>query len=196
MTTFRKAPTYEDRRGCCSQRLPAGSAQAAIRDFEVTFAPADERVWHMRRITAAHLRHWDLTALSDTAILAVSELVTNAVRHCRGEAIAVRVVILAEELRIEVTDGNPAPARRRKVGLDAESGRGLLLVATLAKEWGVSPDGTMTWCSLAIPSPDARCAETQLATSADSGGCRATDLDELPVSALAVDQTFLPIGTP
>jgi serine/threonine-protein kinase RsbW len=60
------------------------SEQAAVRGFEVDFLPADFRVGQMRRITAAHLHHWNLTVLTDNATLAVSELVTNAVRHGDG----------------------------------------------------------------------------------------------------------------
>jgi anti-sigma regulatory factor (Ser/Thr protein kinase) len=33
---------------------------------------------------------------------------------------------------------------------DSESGRGLFLVASIADEWGVSPDGTTTWCTLTL----------------------------------------------
>lgn len=132
---------------------PAGSAsdRAATRCFEIVFLPADRRVGQMRRITSAYLHLWDLTALRDTATLAVSELVTNAVRHGHGKPVGLRVTSSADELRIEVTDGNPTPARLREAGEGAENGRGLLLIAAFAKEWGVSPDGRMTWCSLAIP---------------------------------------------
>ncbi|NNN34641.1 ATP-binding protein [Streptomyces sp. S3(2020)] len=119
--------------------------------FEVDFLPTDFRVGQMRRITSAHLRLWGLTVVCEAATLVVSELVTNAVRHGRGNPVGFRVISSDGELRIEVTDGNPAPARLRNAGEAAENGRGLLLIAALAKEWGVSPDGRMTWCSLAIP---------------------------------------------
>ncbi|MFF4362806.1 ATP-binding protein [Streptomyces sp. NPDC001604] len=115
------------------------------------FLPADFRVGHMRRIVSAHLHLWDLTGLCDSATLAVSELVTNAVRHGQGKPVGFRVTNTDNELRIEVTDGNSTPARLREAGESAESGRGLLLVGALAKEWGVSPDGMTTWCSFAIP---------------------------------------------
>ncbi|MGW6911753.1 ATP-binding protein [Streptomyces sp. NPDC054940] len=132
-------------------RVGSASGQVATRFFEVVFLPADCRAGQMRRITSAHLRLWDLLGLRHTATLAVSELVTNAVRHGQGNPVGLRVTSSDEELRIEVTDGNPSPARLREVGEAAENGRGLLLVSALSKEWGVSPDGTMTWCSLAIP---------------------------------------------
>ena len=131
--------------------VDSASDQTFPRGFEVHFLPAESRVRQMRRVTSAHLRLWDLTALRDTAILVVSELVTNAVRHGQGKPVGLRVTNSAHELRVEVTDGSPTPARLREAGEVAESGRGLLLVSAVSKEWGVSPDGTMTWCSLAIP---------------------------------------------
>ncbi|WP_406129763.1 ATP-binding protein [Streptomyces sp. NBC_00989] len=105
----------------------------------------------MRHITRDRLGQWNLTTLTDDAMLAVSELVTNAVKHGKGRPVELRVRLLDHELRIEVTDGTPTPARLRSAGPADENGRGLLLVAAVAKEWGVSTDGTMTWCSLTIP---------------------------------------------
>ncbi|KPI06239.1 hypothetical protein OK074_4217 [Actinobacteria bacterium OK074] len=119
--------------------------------FEVAFLPERFRVRTMRRITAAYVRHCGLSVLLDDALLVVSELVGNAVEHGGGHPVGLRVAALVDELRIEVADGNPVPARRRVAGEADEDGRGLLLVDAVAREWGVSPDGTMTWCSLAIP---------------------------------------------
>ncbi|MFF8537229.1 ATP-binding protein [Streptomyces sp. NPDC015532] len=192
--TFREAPTFEDSRQGCDQRTPAGSERVAIRSFEVALAPADARVWLMRRITLAHLRLWDLMALDDTATLAVSALVTNAVRHCHGNTIRLRVVSLGEELRIEVRDGNPTPARQQDVDADAESGRGLLLVAALAKVWGLSRDGTMTWCSLPLPAEE-RANEALTPTPVPRRG-RSDRGDQRSVSAPTADPPPLAGGTP
>lgn len=133
--------------------VPATSPadQAVVRGFDVDFLPAAVRVGHMRRITAAHLRQWGLAVLTDTATPAVSELVTNAVQHGQGNSIALRVRRSAHELRIEVTDGTPALARLRSASEADENGRRLFLVAALAEDWGVSLDGTMTWCTFAVP---------------------------------------------
>ncbi|MCX5327835.1 ATP-binding protein [Streptomyces sp. NBC_00140] len=125
--------------------------QVVENGFEVDFLPAEHCIGQMRRIARATLRHWDLTTLTDDATLAISELVTNAIKHAKGKPVGLRVRHSAYELRIEVRDGTRSPARLRSASVADESGRGLLIVAALAKEWGVSPDGTMTWCSLAIP---------------------------------------------
>lgn len=135
----------------CSSLATSSSDQAVENGFEVAFLPAEHCIGQMRRITRDKLRHWDLTVLTDDATLAVSELVTNAIKHADGKPVGLRVRHSSFELHIEVTDGTPTPARLRSASVADESGRGLLLVAALAKEWGVSPDGTMTWCSLEIP---------------------------------------------
>ncbi|MFE7243038.1 ATP-binding protein [Streptomyces sp. NPDC057580] len=42
------------------------------------------------------------------------------------------------------------PCEPRCAGPNDENGHGLLLVEPLAETWGVSPDGTTTWCSLSL----------------------------------------------
>ncbi|MFE2944698.1 ATP-binding protein [Streptomyces sp. NPDC059255] len=117
--------------------------------FEVVFAPDRARVAHMRRIVMANLRWWNVTEpLAEEVVLAVSELVTNAVRHGAG-AVGLRVKC-AEDLRVEVADGSPVPATLHCAGEADESGRGLFIVAVLAQDWGVSSDGTTTWCEFSL----------------------------------------------
>ncbi|MFJ5307463.1 ATP-binding protein [Streptomyces sp. NPDC088350] len=142
--------------GAMTSRTPVAAAietwdQAGEGGFKVDFHPAERRIGQVRRITRDQLRSWDLVMLTDDATLVVSELVTNAVKHGEGQPVRLKVLHSAYELRIEVTDGTSTPARLRSAGMADENGRGLLLVAAVAKEWGVSTDGTMTWCSLAIP---------------------------------------------
>ncbi|MDQ4088962.1 MAG: PAS domain-containing SpoIIE family protein phosphatase/ATP-binding protein [Actinomycetota bacterium] len=85
----------------------------------------------------------------DTAVLLVSELVTNAVRHARGPC-ALVVNVKDDEVELAVEDGDPqVPVTRDGGGLE-ESGRGLLLVGALADRWGVRaiPGGKAIWFSL------------------------------------------------
>ncbi|MEU6066078.1 MULTISPECIES: SpoIIE family protein phosphatase [Streptomyces] len=80
--------------------------------------------------------------LADDAMVAVSELVTNAVVHAGTE---VELTCRLEDtgaLVIEVCDHHPSRAPREHGGDSPyetpEYGRGLRLVATLAESWGVS----------------------------------------------------------
>lgn len=121
------------------------------RAFEVSFEPDPACVGRIRRITAAFLALWNVRGrLAEDIVLVVSELVTNALVHGKG-SVRLRVHHLRNELRIEVTDGSSAPAKRRPVNDDDASGRGLFLVSVLTRTWGTSDDGRTTWCLVRAP---------------------------------------------
>ncbi|MEU6535072.1 ATP-binding protein [Streptomyces sp. NPDC047000] len=94
--------------------------------------------------------------MTDTAELLLSELMTNAYRHAKvpaGREIRARCEFTEDRLRITVTDASatlPAPGTP---SADDESGRGLILVATPADDWGAEPRacgiGKTVWCELA-----------------------------------------------
>ncbi|NDZ76997.1 ATP-binding protein [Streptomyces sp. SID10853] len=131
--------------------LTARASAPAARSFSVAFVPEHSSVARMRRVTRACMRHWRVDeCLAGDVVLAVSELVTNSVQHGHGD-VGLRVRYDGDELCVEVTDGNPAPAELRSAGDDDVSGRGLFLVAVLAKDWGVSNDGKTTWCTFRVP---------------------------------------------
>ena len=85
------------------------------------------------------LQEWDLTDLSDTAELVVSELFTNAVRATgTAEVFApVRLWLLSDKrsVMILVWDSSPQPPVRIDATCDAENGRGLLLVEAISSRW-------------------------------------------------------------
>ncbi|MFJ3547522.1 ATP-binding protein [Streptomyces sp. NPDC090114] len=93
----------------------------------------------------------------DDALLIVSELATNAVRHTRsgwyGGWFLVVVGFDDDVVRIEVIDaGGDREPLLRSVNSDVEEGgRGLLLVTACAKDWGVQdrPGGRCIWAELA-----------------------------------------------
>ena len=90
----------------------------------------------------------------DAAVLVVSELVTNVVRHNDGEPEPIaELVLLAESgdtVRIEVHDSGRYPLEPRTSRLSDESGRGLKMVAAVASRCGVdaTPAGKRVWCEL------------------------------------------------
>ena len=121
-----------------------------------------ERVRDARAFTARILA--SLGADADTAVLLTSELVTNAVRHTRSGTAGgtVNLVILDEPagVRVEVADeGSDACAPVVKWDAFASDGHGLMLVQTLAAEWGYlrsGGNGTTVWFRLAKPGEDPR----------------------------------------
>lgn len=108
--------------------LAAGEARTAIRDL---------------------LARWGFHDLIDDASLVVSELVGNAVEHAPTTCV---VVINRAEggLRIEVTDHGEADPVPQSAGVDAERGRGLMIVSALATAWGVhrGPQSKSVWVEL------------------------------------------------
>ncbi|MFJ3580970.1 ATP-binding protein [Streptomyces sp. NPDC090127] len=92
----------------------------------------------------------------DDAVLVVSELATNAVRHSLSGALGgwFLVVVGFEDdlVRIEVIDqGGDREPHLCDVTDQEEGGRGLLLIAGCAKDWGVEnwPDRRSVWADLA-----------------------------------------------
>ncbi|MCF2526596.1 ATP-binding SpoIIE family protein phosphatase [Yinghuangia soli] len=104
-----------------------------------------------RRLTARKLAEWGLHDLVFTAELLVSELVTNGVRYSAGE-IGLRLILRERTLACEVADSSSAAPRVRRSLDDDEGGRGLLLVAQLAQDWGVrtGPRGKTVWAELPL----------------------------------------------
>jgi anti-sigma regulatory factor (Ser/Thr protein kinase) len=104
-----------------------------------------------RRAVRDVLLSWRLPELVDAVVLAVSELVTNALRHGRPP---VHLVLHRERacVRLDVHDGRPPvpPSDRRPASDEAESGRGLQIVHALAVDVGcerVPGDGKVVHAS-------------------------------------------------
>ncbi|MEU6481411.1 ATP-binding protein [Streptomyces sp. NPDC047017] len=101
--------------------------------------------------------------VTETAVLLLSELMTNAYRHARtspGREIWARCVLEdGGRLRVTVTDANDTLPVPRRAAPEDESGRGLALVAALAADWGAAPRpcgiGKTVWFELESPPRDA-----------------------------------------
>ena len=102
-------------------------------------APAIARQ-HLRSVTAAlppeHL---------DAALLATSELVTNAIVHGRPD-ITLAIALDAGALTVYVADSHPQlpPTDPKPVAPGHPNGRGLIIVNALATRWGIAPHEQQT----------------------------------------------------
>ena len=133
-------------------------------DDSVMLPAALSSVGTGRRFVQRLLTQWHLDHLADVAVLLASEALTNAVVHA---ATAVHLEVRRdEELVVRVTDFNTAPvlspvsalglqSLMEDPDLDAESGRGLMLIASLAERWGVTPQdaGKTVWFSWNLSAP-------------------------------------------
>ncbi|GIJ59229.1 ATP-binding protein [Virgisporangium aurantiacum] len=115
-----------------------------------TYPPVPGSVVLARVLVTDACRTWRLPDTSTPAEIIVAELMANVVRHARTPGHLV-VSHFARVLRLAVSDRSPEPARLvGRVGPEILSGRGLLLVDTLATRWGCTPtaDGKVTWATL------------------------------------------------
>lgn len=138
-------------------RHPGGATHPRSGVFDLPAVPA--AVGLARASVRRLLDRWGTgDGTTDNAVLVISELVTNAVKHTASDRIVCRVQVDGRLLHIEVEDENRAgtlPTRRRP-GPDDQGGRGLLLVGMLSGDWGVrdAPHGSgrVVWAVLA-PEP-------------------------------------------
>ncbi|RFU85893.1 phosphatase [Streptomyces triticagri] len=123
----------------------AGPGSLERRRLAITVAQAEpEAIAGARRQLRDLLHDWSDPDQVDSAVLMVSEMVTNVLVHTDGDAL-----LVAEaqgrpgqrRLRVEVADGSDDLPHRRHPGELASSGRGLVLMEILADRWGVDPRG-------------------------------------------------------
>jgi anti-sigma regulatory factor (Ser/Thr protein kinase) len=125
-------------------------------DATVLLDNPDIAVREARRLAVDVLSRWgcDRSRIDD-AVLVVSEVVTNAVRHSGGR-IRLRLRRYGSQLRIEVTDRSPRLPVLMPISPLAERGRGMRIVSRLATRWGSSRAGTGKVVWVDLPCPPAR----------------------------------------
>lgn len=91
------------------------------------------------------------------AVLVVSELLSNAIRHARplpGANVQVAWAVDEGALEVAVSDGGaPTRPRQTQPTISSLGGRGLDIVEYLARTWGIRTDdaGLTVWAILAAP---------------------------------------------
>jgi anti-sigma regulatory factor (Ser/Thr protein kinase) len=105
-------------------------------DAEVMLPDGPEGASFARRVVARTAELWRLDReMTETALLLVSELATNAIRH-GAPPVRLSLRLDADRLRVEVTDSSPALPQLGLPGSDQPGGRGLQIVQQLAARWG------------------------------------------------------------
>ena len=156
--------------------------------LERTLPPHASSASEARRLVLEALEQADLVELADSARVAVSEVVTNALVHA---GTAMHVVVRAEEgcVRVEVSDGSPHLPVRRDYSRASGTGRGLGIVSDLVDDWGARPadDGKVVWFLLRA---GARSPEAVVPAGADPA-----DADSWParVDVVSVELRNVPL---
>lgn len=147
--------------------------------FYAALAASPTTPYWARALTRDALRRWGLAPFTETTALLVSELVANAIKASgvdpvRGDSssltppklIAFRLMASSRSVIVEVWDSDPNFPQPKAAGLDEESGRGLLLVTSLATRWSYyrpqsnvdghgrllwpAPHGKVTWFEVTV----------------------------------------------
>jgi anti-sigma regulatory factor (Ser/Thr protein kinase) len=96
------------------------------------------------------------------AVLVVSELLSNAIRHARplpGASVQVAWAVDQDAIEVAVSDGGaPTTPVRAHATVSSLGGRGLDIVEYLSRRWGVRSDdsGQTVWAVLPAPSAASR----------------------------------------
>ncbi|MGW3557708.1 ATP-binding protein [Streptomyces sp. NPDC000963] len=126
-----------------------------------------------RLYTTTTLSSWGVPAeVADTVRLIVSELATNAVQHPKEgtapvslfspertvQTFEVMLEVARGTVRVAVWDRDVRPPVLKTPGFAAESGRGILIVEALSKEWGCYPargglPGKVVWAEIDLVPP-------------------------------------------
>lgn len=119
-----------------------------------------ERIADARQQLRDLLHDWADEDQIDSAVLMLSEMVTNVLVHTDGDALLTAEAAGKRgkrRLRVEVTDASDEQPHRRRPGELASSGRGLVLMEVLATAWGVDPrgEGKSIWFELYEDGEDA-----------------------------------------
>lgn len=87
-------------------------------------------------------------------VLAVSELVSNALRYSGGD-VQLRLRRTAHQLHVDVRDDSRNLPVQQITGPFDEGGRGLQLVAHVAERWGArrTGKGKSVWCEFDLAPP-------------------------------------------
>jgi hypothetical protein len=125
-----------------------------------TPAPVPSSVTAARMFTLRTLRRWGTSDCAEDVAAVVSELLTNALRHAIGQP---RTVGLGSPIRFGLLHPGPCvlcavadPSNEvplpRQPDWEAETGRGLQVVASLSHRWGYCPApdqrGKVVWATV------------------------------------------------
>jgi len=118
------------------------------RRISLTAAPAAAAA--ARSQVRAAINAWGVPVDESVAVLLASELVTNAITHEEGETVTLVITSACGQLRVEVHDTSRSVPIPVDGPADAETGRGLMLVGSLSKEWGFyrTPTGKAVYFTL------------------------------------------------
>jgi anti-sigma regulatory factor (Ser/Thr protein kinase) len=150
MAALGGVPTHHDRAAALAEVADVRRRSGRI---AVVLPALATSIGRARDTVLSACAYWDLLHVCDEARLIVSELVTNAIVHGRGE-IRFELVLRDAFLHMRVGDHSIDPPRigdpGRPDGDVRPGGRGLHLVDLYSASWGYRPDrhGKVVWATI------------------------------------------------
>jgi anti-sigma regulatory factor (Ser/Thr protein kinase) len=115
--------------------------------LDLTLPPRPESVGEARHASARLLNGFSDRSRS-VAMLIVSELVTNAIKHGPGGPVTLRLRRREGGVRGEVEDQGRRAIEMRDGAGPASGGFGLRLVDAVSDRWGIDPGRARVWFEL------------------------------------------------
>jgi Histidine kinase-like ATPase domain len=146
-----EAPLFDTMAEACAV---AGTRRLVLRRVQGHLDAGLDAPAKGRSLVTEACRRWELPTLVEPGLIVISELCANAVTHGRQP---VEVILTRGEryLHLVVLDGNPdMPVRAEgQVRPDAEGGRGMHMIGSIAAGWGAHATGTgkAVWAMLTLP---------------------------------------------
>jgi len=130
----------------------APTRPAVLRPRRISLAATPAAAAEARGQVLAAICAWDIPVDPPVAALLTSELVTNAIMHGPNQTVTLVITSGRQELRVDVHDTSRSAPIPVDAPVDAEAGRGLMLVTCLSTEWGFyrTPGGKAVYFTLAF----------------------------------------------
>jgi hypothetical protein len=110
--------------------------QATRRKLRITLTAGPPAMAAARGEVRAAIRAWHVPVSTSVAARLTGELVANALNHGAGGAIELVVSCAYSQLQVDVYDTSPARELQVGVPSGAETGPGLMLLASPTSGWG------------------------------------------------------------
>ncbi|WP_213004653.1 alpha/beta fold hydrolase [Paractinoplanes toevensis] len=162
------AGTSADVPGAAHNAVTTAGATVAGYGRAHTALPADDHRMSLdhgtptaqaRRLAERVLHDWNMTDRTEEVLLVTTELVQNVAKHT-ADGGELRLRRQDDSILIEVTDSDPQLPQLKRTPPTVAGGRGLLLVAATARQWGSRPvrwagrAGKIVWAEIARRLPN------------------------------------------
>ena len=119
--------------------------------IQADFPPVAASAGDARQLATHTLEEWGLAAAEEVALLLLTELISNGVRHAN----TLLTMVLAYDgsrLHVGVSDHSGRQPVLMPPSLESHHGWGLRLISLLSSDWGTTlkPDGKTVWFDLKI----------------------------------------------